>query len=165
MNARPLEPTSPSDSAALREELHEVRRAVLAQWAELEHSSVGDIARVLVGVPALLLGLLLLPAGVDIYKRDADGVTAALLIVLGLLSLALAIRVLRPWVREQLAMWREVRRLRRRERQLVAQLPSGTAGPGSYRLWYRNTFGSPVFLVLYALAGVALLGPIVIRRL
>lgn len=147
-----------ADEQWLHTELEDVRTRIVDLWG----SGDAMTGRELVGTVAgtLLLGIGLLFTGVGAFPVDgyADyGAEDAGFLVVGLLLVAAAARCFRSTVTRRMRMYAEVRRLRRRERELVGMLPPGTAGPSSYRLYYRDRFGHPAVLVLYAFSFIVLL--------
>lgn len=148
----------PADEPALRAELEDVRARIVDLWHDGDDATGREYAATLLGTFLLGVGLLMTGAGAfpaDGYD-DYDGIDASLL-VMGLLMLAGAARAFRSVVLRRVRIYRGVRRLRRRERELVGLLPAGTAGPGSYRRYYLDRFGHPAVIALYALMFVVLL--------
>lgn len=149
-------PTVPADEAAVRAELDDVRRQVVELWhdgdaatgREMVGSVLGGVA---FSVTALLTGILLTNLGEE--PPGALAAVAGLDLLLGFATY----RCFRSTVRRRVHLYRDVRRLRRRERELAAMLPAGTAGPSSYRRYYADRFGNPALLVLYAAMLVVLL--------
>ena len=141
-------PAVPQDEAAVRAELEDVRTQVVLQWDGGDTASLREAAGIAFGGFAVAAACLLLGVVVTNLGEEPAGALAAVT-VLALLLLAGAARGFWSPVRQRVHMYREVRRLRRRERELVALLPAGTAGHGSYRRYYVRRFSDPTMVLIY----------------
>lgn len=138
----------PADEAAVRAELEEVRSSVVELWQEGDAPTGREVLGTLVGGFALGIALLLVGIVLTNLGEEPAGALAAVA-VLALLLIAVAVRGFRSPVRRRAHLYREVRRLRRRERELVALLPAGTAGRGSYPRYYVARFSNPIMVLVY----------------
>jgi hypothetical protein len=148
--------TAPAGDAALCTALEDVRSQIVELWNSGDTMSGREIAGTFVGglalgIAPLLTGILLTNLG-----EEPPGALAALG-ALALLMWAVMVRGFWSPVRRRVHLYRGVRRLRRRERELIALLPEGTTGPGSYRRYYGERFSNPAMVMLYLGMGVVLL--------
>ena len=132
----------------LRAELSAVRDEAVEQLERGEALGFGEMLGCIAGGMLLAAGLIALLAGLS---RSAP------LAVVGIVLLLLALLALRPVIRRQRTMLREVRRLRRSERELLAQLPAGDHGPGVLSRYYKRRFGSPAAVLVMVLIAVVLI--------
>jgi hypothetical protein len=131
----------------IRAELSAVRDEAVEQLERGEALGFGEIVGCSAGGMLLAAGLIALLAGLS---------SSAPLAVIGVVLLLLALLALRPVLRRQRRMLGEVRRLRRAERELLAQLPAGHHGPGVLRRYYARRFGSPAAVLVMVLIAVVL---------
>lgn len=143
------EPTAaPTDEAAVRAELEDVRSSVVELWDDGDAPTGHEVVGTVVGSFALATALLLTGIVLTNLGEEPAGALAAVA-VLAVLLLAVTVRGFRSPVRRRVHLYREVRRLRRRERELIARLPAGTAGRGSYRRYYVERFSNPTMVLIY----------------
>jgi hypothetical protein len=138
----------PTDVAAVRAELEDVRSQVVGLWNDGDAVTGREVAGSVGGGVAVAIALLLVGVVLTNLGKEPAGALAAAAVLAGLL-LAVAALGLRAPVRRRVHLYREVRRLRRRERELIARLPAGTAGPGSYRRYYVERFSNPTMVLIH----------------
>ena len=144
------------DEQALRAELEQVRAQVVGLWQDGDAATGREYLATVVGSLALPAAALLTGIVVTNVGEEPAGALAAVS-VLALLLWCVTVRAFRSPVRRRVHIYREVRRLRRRERELAGLLPAGSAGANSYRRYYGQRFGNPATVVLYAALFVVLL--------
>lgn len=152
---------APAGEADLRAELEEVRGQIVDLWHSGDDTTGREIVGAVVGGLTLAVGALLTGVLVTVLDEETAGFVATVAVLVVVLFAVTAI-AFRPAVGRRVRLYRDVRRLRRRERELVALLPAGTTGRGSYRRYYAERFSNPVMILvasgLLVIALITLLG-------
>ena len=160
----PWAPHVGDEHAALLAELDEVRDAIVDRWSEGEAST----GRELLGAVLAAVPLLFVVVVVVAFLFPPEGVTRQdnlPQLLVGIPVAVLAAWLLRGTIRRQRAAFRAARRLRRREREILAALPPGRYGQSAYRRWIDNRFGHPALFALFASAMfMVFVLPVLIRR-
>ena len=137
--------TPTADEATLRAELEQVRHEMLEGIGADVLSGRELLIGFGLGVPAIVFGLLFVAIGVSPAPgRERDVVALGL----GVALLALAAFLLRPYAQRRVREVGRYRRLRQRERELVAALPAGTTGTASGWQYVARFFGGAPIAVL-----------------